>query len=94
MHAYHGGPDDNESYRPIVWGVIHTYGSLVLGQYIGKGGVDGNRVDGVQAARNISDAGQHGACQEMESVIVLHEHKFGLDNWVKADTSMSECSSE
>ena len=75
--AYHGGPDDNKGYRAIVWGVKHTYGSLVLGQYIGKGGVDGDRVDGVQAPGNISDAGQRGACQEMEPVVVLHEHKFG-----------------
>ena len=70
--AYHGGSNDHKGDRPILWGVIHTDGSLVLCQHIGKGGVDGDGVDSVQAARNISDAAQCGACQEVKPVVILH----------------------
>ena len=73
--AYHGSPNDHKGDRAILRGVVHADGSLVLGQDIGKGGVDGNGVDGVQAARNIGDAGEGGACQEMEPVVVLHTHQ-------------------
>ena len=95
--AYHCGADDNKGHRPILRRVIHADGPLVLGEHIGKGGVDGNGVYSVQAARHIGDAGQSGPRQKVEPVIVLqsqHEQlePKGLDGikflCVEASTAM------
>ncbi len=73
--AYHGSSNDHKGNRPILWSVIHADGPLVLCEHIGKGGVDGDGVDGVQPSWYVSDADQGGCSQEMEPVIVLHQQK-------------------
>ena len=70
--AYHGSSNDHKGHRPILRSVIHADGALVLCEHIGKGGVDGNGVNGVQPSRYVGDANQGGFSQEMEPVIVLH----------------------
>ena len=74
--TYHGGSDNDKSDRPILWRVVHADGALVLGELIGKGGVDGDGVDSVQAAWDICDAFESGASQEVEPVIVLQPTPF------------------
>lgn len=76
--AYHGGANDYEGDRPILWAVQHAYGPLVLCQHIGKGGVDGNGIDRVEAAGDVGDACQRCASQEMISVVVLHHMHTGV----------------
>lgn len=88
--AHHGSADDYKSNRPIGWSVEHADGSLVLRQHIGKGGVDGDGVHSVEAPRHISDAGQGGACQEMEPVVVLHSMHTGVGDFVGGEGGMGE----
>lgn len=77
--AHHGSADDYESDRAVGWSVKHADGSFVLREHIGKGRVDGDGVDSVEAPWHIGDAGQGGACQEMEPVVVLQPTHTGID---------------
>ena len=54
--AYHGGSNHHKSNWSIFRRVVHADSALVLCEHVGKGGVDGNGVDGVQPARHIGDA--------------------------------------
>ena len=77
--AYHGSSNHHKGHRPILWSIIHADGPLVLCEHVGKGGVDGNGVNGVQPSRYVSDADQGGFSQEVEPVIVLHQQKAPSD---------------
>ena len=70
-NAHHGCANDYKGHRPIFGCVIDADGSLVLGEHVDKGRVDGNGVHGVEAARHVGDAGQCGSCQEVEPMVVL-----------------------
>lgn len=84
--AHHGSTNDYKGDRPILGCVIHADGSLVLGEHIGKGRVDGDGIDSVQAARHVGNARQGGLGQEMEPVVILHhQQQLGLAIKVKTD---------